>query len=226
MVCDETLLLKDHDVFELLVKTQWKVVVPHQGMCSHLAHLVLVTAPLTESLVFADLSALSKTIAPDSAAAQQALKSVKSAYTRHSNIRILTASGEDITKRHLASEMPNTPVCTSPVELAISSDEKQDDLIGVTRRVTDLNSYDKPNDATEDTRSAVLITEDRPTRVRAKTGKVASLAPSMLRRILSTARSRMRSPSQASRTSDGAGEGKPDPEPDPEPDPNAMEISS
>lgn len=217
MVCDKTLLLKDQELFEHLIETRWNVVVPHQGVFQSLS-LLHGSILLTTHLVFADLSTLSKTMAPESDAAHQALRSVQSAYTQQSKIRILTASGEDITKRHLASERPKTPVCSSPVDPTTSSEDIQDDLIGVTRRATDLNSYEKPSDATEETRSAILLTDDRLTRVRAKTGMVASLAPSMLRRILSTARSRMRSVSQVSGNSDHIEDGKPDP--------NVMDIAS
>lgn len=33
MVCDETLMLKNRDVFEMLIERQWQVVVPHRGTC-------------------------------------------------------------------------------------------------------------------------------------------------------------------------------------------------
>jgi len=193
MVCDEKLLLKDRDVFELLIERRWSVVVPHQ--------------------VFADLSILSKTAQPYSTAAQEALDSVKTAYDRHNDVRILTASGDDITKRHLSSEQSGT--CESHLE---NHDDPGENLIGVTRRATDLASYNKPKEATEEIRSAVLLTEDRPTRVRAAGSKVAALAPSMIRRIL--ARTRMRSLSQSSRISaqeqtSGLG-GKPHQSPDPD----------
>ncbi|QDS74745.1 hypothetical protein FKW77_001179 [Venturia effusa] len=186
MVCDKKLFLKDHDVFASLIQNDWKVVVPHQ-----------------------ELSALSKSPNSDSEAAQRALKSVKNAFVGHSDIRILTVEGKDITRDHLASERPNTPVCNSPVERSDGPEQQTDDLIGVTRTASDLNSLRKPQEATDETRPAVLLTEDRSTRVLAKSGKVASLAPSVLRRILSTAsRVRSRALSGATKFPDPAGGSK------------------
>lgn len=184
-----------------------------------LAIFCYFTAPvLNIHLVFADLSILSKSLDSDSAAAQQALKSVKNAYVGHSDIRILNVEGEDITRRHLASERPNTPGCSSPLEASGNPGEKIDYLIGVTRRASDLNSFAKPKEATDETRPAILLTEDRSTRVLARSGKVASLAPSVLRRFLSTAsRVRSRALSGATKTPDYIGGGKLDA--------NAMELS-
>ncbi|KAE9982202.1 hypothetical protein EG327_005932 [Venturia inaequalis] len=198
MVCDKKLFLKDHDLFESLIKNEWKVVIPHQ--------------------VFADLSLLSKSVDADSVAAQQALKSVKNAYVGHSDIRILTVDGEDTTKRHLACERSTATGCSSPLKASDNSEEKTDDLIGVTRRATDLNSFAKPKEATDQTRPAILLTEDISTRILAKSGKVASLAPSVFRRVFSTAsRVRSRALSGATKSPDHFRGGKLDA--------NAMELT-
>ncbi|TID14688.1 hypothetical protein E6O75_ATG08834 [Venturia nashicola] len=189
LVCDKKLFLKDHDVFASLIEHEWKVVVPHQ--------------------VFSDLSVLSKSLDTDSVAARQALKSVKKAYVGHSDIRILTVKGEDITRQHLASGKPTSSGCSSPLEAFDNPEEKTEDLIGVTRRASDLNSFAKPKEATDQIRPAILLTEDRSTRVRARSDKVASLAPSVLRRILSTAsRVRSRALSGATKSPDHFGGGK------------------
>lgn len=217
MVCDKKLFLKDHDVFVSLIEHEWKIVVPHQGMCCPAPNF-FPYHPVLTFLVFADLSVLSKSIDTDSAAAQQAIKSVKNAYVGHSDIRILTVEGEDITRHHLACERPNTPGCSSPFEASDSPEEKTEDLIGVTRRASDLNRFAKPKEATDETRPAILLTEDRSTRVLARSGKVASLAPSVLRRFLSTAsRVRSRALSGATKSPDHFGGGKLDV--------NAMELS-
>lgn len=126
------------------------------------------------------------------------MKSVQSAYARHGkDVRILKTSGEDMTKSHLAPESSDSPVCTTPVGCPESQDEKDENLIGVTRRATEL---DKTTKATDQARSAILLTSDRLTRVRAARDRVAALAPDMIWRIFSST-GRMRSSSQTSRKS-------------------------
>jgi hypothetical protein len=185
LVCDETMLLQNLDVFELLVQRRWQIVVPNQ--------------------VVTYLSALSKAAQPSSIAAQKALNSVHNAYVSDSCLRVITAGGDDTTKHHFAPERPNTPTANSAEEPS-NADEQEINLIGVTRRATDMNDFGngKPTKATEETRSAVLLTDNRLTRVRAAGARVAALAPSVLRKMLSNAGSRIRSLSQSSRTSDQA----------------------
>jgi hypothetical protein len=60
MVCDEQIMLYSQDVFKLLVKRKWTIIVPHQAIY--------------------ELSNMSKTGQPDAEAAKEALQQVRVAY--------------------------------------------------------------------------------------------------------------------------------------------------
>jgi hypothetical protein len=187
--------------------------VPTKSGHFHSAHFIDFIA------VFADLSSLSRqNQQPESAAAKEALKSVQSAYTKYNkDVRILTTSGEDITKKHLAPETSSPPTCTTPVGDAETQDEKEENLIGVTRRATNLKDFDTPQESMDHARSAILLTADRVTRVRAARDRVAALAPDMIRKLFFTTGLK-RSPSQTSKKSDQPSFGG-------NVDPDQMEIS-
>lgn len=126
---------------------------------------------------------------PDADAAREALLEVKTAYANKIDVRILDVKGMDSTKEYFASDKPSQEASLEPKD----SYDVKDNLVGVARTATDLSSYEKPSEGNP-VRHAILLSEDRKTRLRATKEKVAALAPSVLRRILewtpNTARAR------------------------------------
>jgi hypothetical protein len=60
----------------------------------------------------------------------------------------------------------------------------------VVRRATDLSIKEHPKDSSTKARPAILLTEDKLTRIRAGRDKMAAIAPSMMRRIFTGSRRR------------------------------------
>jgi len=74
-------------------------------------------------------------------------------------------------------------------------------LIGVSRRATDLSSQGEPEGKNNQARAAILLTDNRDTRVKASYQGVAALATTMLKKILTGSLGRRRSSSAASSSS-------------------------
>jgi len=130
-------------------------------------------------------SNLSKSAQSNSRDAQLALKSVQDAVMEKSDVRILTPKGEDITKLELNKRVD------SGLENQTEGAENQNEaILQIVRRATDLSIKENPPNAPSPGRSAILLTEDRLTRVRAAGEKIAALAPSMIKRILTSTRRR------------------------------------
>jgi hypothetical protein len=151
--------------------------------------------------VFWELSNLSKT-GPSAAAeaAREALQQVKVAYTT-TELKILDSKGIDITKQHLSTTKPmEAPACDdSDMD---ESDDPQKGLFGVTRSATELSLGGRPEITTgpkyNGPRGAILLTEDRMTRIRAAGKNLAALAPTVLKKYLENGVGRMRSLSRGS----------------------------
>jgi hypothetical protein len=166
MVVDEKLLLKNPDVFQLLADREYPVVVPQSVLHN------LSKSAQAESQ-------------DDSQAAQQAVENVREAYATKKNVRILTTSGLDVTQQKLDR-------VTSPGQESLPEtiDDPEEVLIQVVRRATDLSIKEHPKDPSSQARPAILLTEDKLTRIRAGRDKMAAIAPSMMRRIFTGSRRR------------------------------------
>ena len=124
-------------------------------------------------------------------AADAAIQNIKTAIQEERNIRVLADNGGDITgtafsDRELAKEEPG------------SKGDKEDVLITVTRVASDLSTGGKSMGLDKQAKPALLITESRTMRIRAKYQGVATIATSMLRSILLASISRRRSLSGSS----------------------------
>lgn len=60
----------------------------------------------------------------------------------------------------------------------------------VVRQATDLSMKEHPKDSSTKARPAILLTEDKLTRLRAGRDRIAAIAPSMMRRIFTGSRRR------------------------------------
>ncbi|OCK77900.1 hypothetical protein K432DRAFT_406929 [Lepidopterella palustris CBS 459.81] len=112
MVCDTDLLLKQREVFELLLEGGgWNVVVPES--------------------VIAELLILARNTDSTGDYANQALDSVRAAVMEKKKVRITTAKGNDVTRNFIAEQIGGY----------ISEDVNNSDdiIIGVARRESDLN---------------------------------------------------------------------------------------
>jgi len=130
-------------------------------------------------------ASLSKSALADSTAARLAVQSVQEAFTMKVDVRILTAKGVDVTKTELAKS------ASEGVETSLEgADSLEENLVQVARRATDISLEENPQDASNPARSAILLTDDRRTRIRAARDKVAAITPSMIKRILTASRRR------------------------------------
>ena len=123
----------------------------------------------------------------------EALEQIKSAY-QVTNIQILNPKGEDTTQKHFGAG--DSPACKGDSSPG-SPVDNQESLLGVTRRATDLSLSHRNQDETTTSlgnitaRPAILLTEDRTTRAMAKAEKLAALAPTVLRKYLEPAVTRL-----------------------------------
>jgi hypothetical protein len=139
------------------------------------------------------LSNISKAQAANSTAAQKAIDQVTTAVSAHENVvRIINQNGDDVSKQALAKGPPPEP--SGPLK----GDEI---LIGVTRRASGLTDPDTESTSTK-VRPAVLVTDNKGTRVRAGHEGVASIAVDIIRRYIMPGVNRLRSNSRTS--SDGS----------------------
>jgi hypothetical protein len=144
---------------------------------------------------------MSKTGQPAAAeAAREALKQVTVAYT-NTHLKVLDSKGIDITQDYLATNRPiDQPTCDDN-EMQ-DSEDPQEDLLGVARSATEMSLGEKPlpaaGEKSSKVRPAILLTEDRMTRLRATGEKIAALAPSVLKKYLENGVGRMRSLSRGS----------------------------
>lgn len=160
---------------------------------------------LNSCLVLSGLSSKSKANLPTKDIAREALKQVKAAYGT-TELKILDAMGSDITKAHFdGSKTAGPPACDDDSDMNNTNDQQQD-LLGVTRSATELSlERHGVSIGSKDgnIRPAILLTEDKGTRIRAKGERLAALAPSVLRKYLENGVTRLRSLSRGS-------QGKPD----------------
>jgi hypothetical protein len=138
-------------------------------------------ASLTVQLVFASL------LQTDSIDAKQALKSVQEAVNKNKDVRIMNASGEDTTQTNLGKT-------STPTE----ADDSEESIVQVARQASDLRMKGSPKAVSSQTRPAMILTEDRLMRVRAARDKVAAIAPSMFKKILTAGTRRRSSASETS----------------------------
>jgi hypothetical protein len=136
---------------------------------------------LMVQLVFASL------LQADSADAKQALKSVQEAVDKNKDVRIMNASGVDTTQTNLGKS-------ASPA----GTDDPEESIVQVARQASDLRMKGSPKAMSSQTRPAMILTEDRLMRVRAARDKVAAIAPSMFKKILTAGTRRRSSASEAS----------------------------
>ena len=108
-------------------------------------------------------------------------------------LKILNADGKDITVEHFdGSKAAAPPACDNDMSPAFLA-KAEKDLLEVTRRATDLSSEARTRLQTASSpgnshiRGAILLTEDRKMRVQAAKERIASLAPSTLKRYLEMA---------------------------------------
>jgi hypothetical protein len=135
---------------------------------------------------------MSKAQESDSAAAQKAIDQVTTAVSDRENaVRIINQNGDDVSKQALTKGPPPEP--SGPLNDEI--------LIGVTRRASGLSEADSEAPNTK-VKPAVLVTDDKGTRVRAGHEGVASIAVDIIRKYFMPSMSRLRSSSMAS--SDGS----------------------
>jgi hypothetical protein len=150
--------------------------------------------------VFWELSNLSKTGQSAAAeAAREALQQVKVAYTT-TELKILDSNGIDITKQHLATTKPmEAPACD---DSDMNESDAQKGIFSVTRSATEQSLGGKPETSPgpkyNGPRRAILLTEDRRTRIHAAREKLAALSPSVLKKYLENGVGRMRSLSRGS----------------------------
>lgn len=133
-------------------------------------------------LALAELYNLSKTESPkfvdlEAEAAQAAIESIRTAVGQGKEIQVLNPEGRDITS-------------TGVLDGKVSSthDDNQQDaeeiVIGISRQASDLSSRGQPVEPDGTAKPAILVTEDRSTRLKAKDQGVATLSISMVRRVL------------------------------------------
>jgi len=165
-------MLCNQDVFQSLVQKRWTIILPHQ--------------------VLSDLTKKSKADLPAKDKANEALDQVKAAYAM-TELKILNADGKDITVEHFdGSKAAAPPACDNDMSPAFLA-KAEKDLLEVTRRATDLSSEARTRLQTASSpgnshiRGAILLTEDRKMRVQAAKERIASLAPSTLKRYLEMA---------------------------------------
>jgi hypothetical protein len=128
---------------------------------------------------------------PKRPAADVAILNLQTALNSGKNVRILDKDGTDLTGKALSSG--------KPLQAEPGTKEAQDDiLIGITRRESDMTNRGKPEGVDETAKPAILVTESRTTRIRAKGVGVAAVATSMLRNVLQGSLTRRRSPSGSS----------------------------
>jgi len=131
---------------------------------------------------------------PHARAAQIAIQTIKTAINEHKGVQVLTQDGEDITSSALlAGKLPVSDTNDNQDPEAI--------LIGVSRRATDLSSQGEPEGKNNQARAAILLTDNRATRVKASYQGVAALATTMLKKVLTGSLGRRRSSSAASSSS-------------------------
>jgi hypothetical protein len=135
------------------------------------------------------LTNLSKSAQPD---AQEALRNVRKALSMNMDVRILTTSGLDTTNEKLDSTDSLT------LESALEGmDDPEENIVQVARQASGISVKGNPEDAMSQARPAVVLSENKSTRLRAARDKVAAIKPSMFQRILTaTARRRASSGSQ------------------------------
>jgi hypothetical protein len=201
MVCDVDLLLNQQDLFNLIVERGYPIVIPNNGMSfTHLLPCIVSThaneeilSAITELFNLAKIES-PKFQSPQAIAAQAAIESIKTAIDEHKNIQVLTPDGENVTSStFLSGKAPATDPNDGQDPEAV--------LIGVSRRATDLSSQGEAEGSSSEARPAILLTEDRSIRVKARYEGVASLATSMLKKLLTGSLVRRRSLSVASSTS-------------------------
>jgi hypothetical protein len=143
---------------------------------------------------------MSKAVSPAADAAREALEQVKVALT-NTELKVLDAKGADITGKHFGTTKPmGSPACDD--NGMRDFEDSQEDLLGVTRRATELSMSTKlqPSGAENNGKvhSAVLVTDNRRTLLRAAGEKIATFTPSALKKYLETGVGRMRSLSRGS----------------------------
>ena len=154
------------------------------------------------------LTKKSKADLPAKDKAKDALDQVKAAYAV-TELKILNADGKDITVEHFdGSKAAAPPACDNDVSPA-NPDEAEKDLLGVTRRATDLSLENRTrlqtasSSGSSHVRGAILLTEDKKMRIHAAKERIASLAPSTLKRYLENGLGRVRSLSRGSQGKPG-----------------------
>ena len=152
---------------------------------------------------------------PDTNDAQQTLELIKDAHHTNDQIKVLDAAGNDVTGKQLdsspSSDDPRNSREVSP------DDDSQKDLIGVTRRATDLSLRSRHESGTATgahavkAKPAILLTENKSTRATAARGGVPALSPDTLKQYLQRGVNRIRS--RAHSRSSGSGQGPTTPSP-------------
>ena len=128
---------------------------------------------------------------PEADSARKALDSIRAALDERKDIKILTPEGNDVTQKMLSVD--NT---------AFSEEDRQRDaeeiVIGVARRASDLSSSQRAAQPNGTAKPAILITEQKSTRLKANYQDIAAMSTSRVRTILQAILRRRRSSSSAS----------------------------
>jgi len=128
---------------------------------------------------------------PESDAARIAIESIKAALDERKDIRILNAGGEDVTQEALSSD-----------RLPFSEQDNQQDteeiVIGVARRASDLSNHQRSEQPNGIAKPAILVTEQKSTRLKAVSQDIATMSASRMRTIIQAFVGRRRSSSGGS----------------------------
>ncbi|KAF2763524.1 hypothetical protein EJ05DRAFT_42279 [Pseudovirgaria hyperparasitica] len=165
IICETDMLLSQTDVFVLLLSNgDWRVLIPED--------------------VIANLHAYAHAMENDTrrVQAEQALTSINTALSQGKNLSIVDSQGNAITDPCKAVEGGSS---NATYEIPL---EKMDDvIIGITRRVSDM-TLQEPGEGhiVPGAKPAVLIAENRQTRVKARKEGLTSVASAMIRKLLSS----------------------------------------
>ncbi|KAI9779925.1 MAG: hypothetical protein M1839_007081 [Geoglossum umbratile] len=172
MVCDTNLFLSQLDVFRLMINNAgWSVVIPNS--------------------VITELSGLSRNLNSVGRDAARALDAIKSAIEEKKDVAIVTSKGNVVTNQGLfyKEQLENyeTEGRRTLDDIIIDVTKQQAQLTRA-RRPSVEASLEHP--ITDEAKSAVLVTEDRAMRLKASAYGVASVAASMVRRVIAPHRKR------------------------------------
>jgi len=128
---------------------------------------------------------------PEADAARTAIETIKAALDQQKDIRILTAGGQDVTEKALSADR-------LPFSEQGDPQDAEEIVLGVARRASDLSTNQRSEQPNGKAKPAILVTEQKSTRLKAGNQDIPTMSTSKMRTIIQALVGRRRSSSGGS----------------------------